>query len=30
MLKALRTEKGWTAEQVAQRLMVSSSKISRL
>jgi len=30
LLKALRTEKGWTAEQVADRLMVSPSKISRL
>jgi len=30
LLKALRTEKGWTAEQVAERLMVSPSKISRL
>jgi transcriptional regulator with XRE-family HTH domain len=30
VLKALRTEKGLTAEQVAQRLMVSPSKISRL
>jgi transcriptional regulator with XRE-family HTH domain len=30
LLKALRTEKGWTAEQVAERLMVSPSKVSRL
>lgn len=30
LLKALRTDKGWTAEQVAERLMVSPSKISRL
>ncbi len=30
LLKALRTEKGWTAEQVAGRLLVSPSKISRL
>src|SRR5579863_10069163 len=30
LLKALRTEKGWTAEQVAERLLVSPSKISRL
>lgn len=30
LLKALRTEKGWTAEQVAERLLVSPSKVSRL
>jgi transcriptional regulator with XRE-family HTH domain len=30
LLKALRTERGWTAEQVAERLLVSPSKISRL
>jgi transcriptional regulator with XRE-family HTH domain len=30
LLKALRSEKGWTAEQVAEQLMVSPSKISRL
>lgn len=30
LLRALRTEKGWTAEQVAERLLVSSSKVSRL
>jgi transcriptional regulator with XRE-family HTH domain len=30
LLRALRTEKGWTAEQVAARLLVSSSKVSRL
>jgi len=30
MLKSLRAERGWTAEQVAERLMVSPSKISRL
>jgi transcriptional regulator with XRE-family HTH domain len=30
LLKALRSHKGWTAEQVAERLMVSSSKLSRL
>lgn len=29
LLRALRTEKGWTAEQVADRLLVSSSKVSR-
>jgi transcriptional regulator with XRE-family HTH domain len=29
-LRALRTAKGWTVEQVAERLLVSSSKISRL
>jgi len=30
LLRALRTRKGWTAEQVAERLMVSPSKVSRL
>src|SRR5215831_3727829 len=30
LLRALRTEKGWTAEQVAGRLLISSSKVSRL
>jgi transcriptional regulator with XRE-family HTH domain len=30
LLRALRTGKGWTAEQVAARLLVSSSKVSRL
>jgi transcriptional regulator with XRE-family HTH domain len=30
MLKRLRTQRGWTAEQVADRLLVSSSKVSRL
>lgn len=30
LLRALRTERGWTAEQVAERLLVSPSKISRL
>jgi len=30
LLRALRTEKGWTAEQVADRLLVSASKVSRL
>jgi transcriptional regulator with XRE-family HTH domain len=29
-LRALRTEKGWTVEQVAERLLISSSKVSRL
>jgi transcriptional regulator with XRE-family HTH domain len=29
-LRALRTEKGWTVEQVADRLLISSSKVSRL
>jgi transcriptional regulator with XRE-family HTH domain len=29
-LKALRTEKGWTVEQVAERLEFSASKVSRL
>ena len=29
LLRALRTEKGWTAEAVAERLLVSPSKISR-
>ena len=29
LLRALRTEKGWTAEEVAERLLVSPSKISR-
>jgi transcriptional regulator with XRE-family HTH domain len=29
LLRALRTERGWTVEQVAERLMVSASKISR-
>jgi transcriptional regulator with XRE-family HTH domain len=30
MLKALRSERGWTAEQVADRLDFSTSKVSRL
>jgi transcriptional regulator with XRE-family HTH domain len=30
LLKALRTERGYTAEQVAERLVVSASKVSRL
>jgi transcriptional regulator with XRE-family HTH domain len=30
LLKSLRTEKGWTVDQVADRLKVSSSKVSRL
>ena len=30
LLRALRTRKGWTAEQVAGRLMFSPSKVSRL
>jgi len=30
ILRTLRTQKGWTAEQVAERLLVSPSKISRL
>jgi transcriptional regulator with XRE-family HTH domain len=30
LLRRLRTAKGWTAEQVAERLMVSPSKVSRL
>jgi transcriptional regulator with XRE-family HTH domain len=30
LLKALRTEKGWTVEQVAERLLCSPSKVSRL
>jgi len=30
MLRALRTERGWTVEQVAERLLVSPSKVSRL
>jgi transcriptional regulator with XRE-family HTH domain len=30
LLKALRTERGWTAEQVAGRLGMSTSKLSRL
>jgi transcriptional regulator with XRE-family HTH domain len=30
LLRALRTERGWTVEQVADRLLYSSSKISRL
>lgn len=29
-LRALRTERGWTVEQVAERLMISPSKVSRL
>jgi transcriptional regulator with XRE-family HTH domain len=29
-LKGLRNEKGWTAEQVAERLLMSPSKVSRL
>jgi transcriptional regulator with XRE-family HTH domain len=30
LLRALRTDRGWTVEQVAARLMVSASKVSRL
>jgi transcriptional regulator with XRE-family HTH domain len=30
LLRALRTQKGWTAEQVAGRLLISPSKVSRL
>jgi transcriptional regulator with XRE-family HTH domain len=30
LLRALRNEKGWTAEQVAEQLLVSPSKVSRL
>jgi transcriptional regulator with XRE-family HTH domain len=30
LLRALRTERGWTVDQVANRLQVSSSKVSRL
>ena len=30
LLRALRADKGWTAEQVASRLLISSSKVSRL
>jgi transcriptional regulator with XRE-family HTH domain len=30
LLKALRNAKGWTAEQVAERLLISTSKLSRL
>jgi len=30
LLKTLRTQRGWTAEQVAERLVVSPSKVSRL
>jgi transcriptional regulator with XRE-family HTH domain len=30
ILRELRTQKGWTAEEVAGRLLVSSSKVSRL
>jgi transcriptional regulator with XRE-family HTH domain len=30
LLRGLRIQKGWTAEQVAERLMVSPSKVSRL
>jgi transcriptional regulator with XRE-family HTH domain len=30
ILRTLRNQKGWTAEQVAERLLVSASKISRL
>ncbi len=30
LLKALRIAKGWTAEQVADRLLISTSKLSRL
>jgi transcriptional regulator with XRE-family HTH domain len=30
LLRTLRTEKGWTVDQVASRLQVSSSKVSRL
>jgi transcriptional regulator with XRE-family HTH domain len=30
MLRALRTERGWTVEQVAEQLLVSPSKVSRL
>jgi hypothetical protein len=29
-LRALRAERGWTVEQVAERLLISSSKVSRL
>ena len=29
-LRALRTEKGWTVEQVAEQLLISPSKVSRL
>jgi transcriptional regulator with XRE-family HTH domain len=30
LLRALRTGRGWTAEQVAERLLISPSKVSRL
>jgi transcriptional regulator with XRE-family HTH domain len=30
LLRTLRLQKGWTAEQIAERLMVSPSKVSRL
>src|SRR5215467_9386555 len=30
LLRTLRVQKGWTAEQVAERLMISPSKVSRL
>ena len=30
LLKALRNGKGWTAEQVADRMLISTSKLSRL
>jgi transcriptional regulator with XRE-family HTH domain len=30
LLRALRTERGWTVEQVAEQLLVSPSKVSRL
>ncbi len=30
LLKALRNARGWTAEQVAERLLISTSKLSRL
>jgi transcriptional regulator with XRE-family HTH domain len=30
LLRSLRTERGWTVEQVAERLLVSPSKVSRL
>lgn len=30
LLRKYRTERGWTVEQVAERLMISSSKVSRL
>ena len=30
LLRALRNGRGWTAEQVAERLLISPSKVSRL